>query len=270
MWTESVFGVNKPIIALLHLRAMPGDPKFDKNGGMSAVVSAAKRELDALQDSGVDGILFANEFSLPYQHKVAHVTTAAMARIIGELLKDIKVPYGVNVILNPMAAIDLAAATGASFIRSTFTGAYIGESGITNTDVASYVRRKMELGLDDLKLLYKVNPESDVYITERNITKITKSIIFHCDPDGLCVSGDSAGLETNSKSITIVKSAAGNIPVFCSTGCTSHNIVDKLECSDGAFVGTSLKENGKFDNFVDAQRVSEFMGIVKKYRKEHS
>ena len=28
MWTQELFGVEKPIIALLHLDAMPGDPGF--------------------------------------------------------------------------------------------------------------------------------------------------------------------------------------------------------------------------------------------------
>ena len=49
-----------------------------------------------------------------------------------------------------------------------------------------------------MKLLYKVNPESDVYLAERSLEKITKSMIFHCFPDGLCVSGSSAGQETDS------------------------------------------------------------------------
>lgn len=269
MWIEEMFGVKKPIIALLHLRALPGDPKFYKNGNMVEVIAAARRELIDLQNGGVDAILFANEFSLPYQHKVAHVTTAAMGRIIGELGKDIKVPFGVNVVLNPMASIDLAAATGAQFVRNTFTGAYIGESGITNTDVAAYVRRKIELGLDELKLLYKVNPESDAYIRERDILKITKSILFHCDPDALCVSGESAGSETNSDNIMAVKSVSGDVPVFCNTGCTKENVAEKIKYSDGACVGTAFKTDGKFNNFVDSSRVKEFMDIVKQCRKSY-
>ena len=269
MWTEDVFGVSKPIIALLHIRALPGDPKFDYKTGMKDVVAIAKKELHDLQQGGVDGIMFANEFSLPYQRPVAYAAPASMGRVIGELYHEIEIPFGVNVISNPMAAIDLAAATDARFIRSTFTGAYVGESGITDTDVAAYLRRRKELQLDDVKLLYKVNPESDVYINERNICKITKSILFHCDPDGLCVSGNSAGVETNTDEIITVKSVAGDVPVFCSTGCTAQNVIEKLESSDGAFVGTSFKVAGEFNNFVDAERVREFMDVVRKYRKEY-
>ena len=78
MWTEELFHVKKPVIALLHLRALPGDPLYEKEGGIRGVLEIARRELRALQDGGVDGILFANEFSLPYQPRVDYVTVAAM------------------------------------------------------------------------------------------------------------------------------------------------------------------------------------------------
>ena len=63
MWTQDMFGVEKPIIALLHLDALPGDPGYC--GDMKTVTEHARKDLLALQDGGVDGILFANEFSLP-------------------------------------------------------------------------------------------------------------------------------------------------------------------------------------------------------------
>lgn len=55
MWTQDMFGVEKPIIALLHLDALPGDPGYC--GNMDVVVQHAREDLLALQDGGVDGIL---------------------------------------------------------------------------------------------------------------------------------------------------------------------------------------------------------------------
>ncbi len=266
MWLKDMFGVKKPIIALLHLRAMPGDPLYGDNDSMCKVLEIARDELHRLQGGGVDGILFANEFSLPYEKKVSYVTIGAMGYIIGALKAEIKVPFGVNVVSNPLATIDLAAATGADFVRSTFTGAYIGESGLVDTDIAAAMRRKKALGLDKLKMLFKVNPESDVYLAERSLFKITKSIIFHCFPDALCVSGASAGSETDSSIMQQVQEAAGNIPVFCNTGCTAANIQEKLSFCDGACVGTAFKKDGKFDNLADIARVREFMLQVQEYR----
>lgn len=268
MWMKKLFGVKKPIIALLHLRALPGDPLYGKDGNLEDVVNTARQELRDLQNGGVDGILIANEFSFPYENNVSHVTTATMARIIGELMSEISLPFGTNVVLNQIESIELAAATGAQFTRSAFTGAYIGENGIINTNVASSIRRKKELGLDNLKLFFKVNPESDVYLAQRDIQMITKSIIARCFPDGLCVSGARAGIETNTNIIKDVKEVATKVPVFCNTGCNKENIKEKLSYSDGAFVGTTFKKDGKFDKLVDIDRVIEFMDVVKDYRKE--
>lgn len=267
MWTDELFQVKKPIIALLHLRALPGDPLFQREDSIEQVVAHADTELQALQAGGVDGILFANEFSLPYQHQASPVTIASMAYIIGRLREHLYIPFGVNVVLNPLASIDMAVALHADFVRSTFTGAYIGESGITDTDVAAYTRRRSDLGRPDLKMLYKVNPESDTYIAPRDLKQITKSLIFHCFPDGLCVSGSSAGSETGADIIRTVKSVSGDVPVFCNTGCTSANIREKLSVADGACVGTAFKQDGKFQNFVDVRRVKELMDTVKEYRK---
>ena len=55
MWTHEMFGVEKPVIALLHLDALPGDPGFC--GSMDTVLDHARQDLAALQNGGVDGIL---------------------------------------------------------------------------------------------------------------------------------------------------------------------------------------------------------------------
>lgn len=61
-----LFGTEKPIIGLLHLRPLPGDPLYYPGGSVAKVADAAKRDLEALQAGGIDGILITNEFSLPY------------------------------------------------------------------------------------------------------------------------------------------------------------------------------------------------------------
>src|SRR4051812_31776826 len=123
-WLDETFQVAKPVIAMCHLAALPGDPGFDTAGGMTAVVERARRELAALQDGGVDGVMFSNEFSLPYLTRTEPITAISMARVIGELLDDLSIPHGVNVLWDGIASIDLAMATGAKFVREIFTGVY--------------------------------------------------------------------------------------------------------------------------------------------------
>ena len=103
-WIKETFGTVKPIIAMCHVRALPGDPYFDADGGMEKVVDMARAEFLALQEGGVDAVMFSNEFSLPYLTKVEPVTTACMARVIGELKSEIKIPFGVNMLWGTLSS----------------------------------------------------------------------------------------------------------------------------------------------------------------------
>ena len=71
MWIDTMFGVKKPIITMLHLDPLPGDPRFHHGDYMDRVVEHARADLHALQDGGVDGIMFSNEFSLPYERHMS-------------------------------------------------------------------------------------------------------------------------------------------------------------------------------------------------------
>jgi membrane complex biogenesis BtpA family protein len=261
MWHEEVFSVKKPIIALLHLQALPGDPGY--GGDLAAIIGRARNDLHALQEGGVDGILFANEFSMPFQLQADAVTIGAMGYIIGILRSEIKIPFGINVCLNPLASLDLAVATGAGFIRSTFTGAYTGETGLYSHDAATILRRRKYLDAEGVRLLFKVNPEGDSWLVDRDIHAVARSIIVQCAPDGLCVSGSSAGSETSTDLLTAVKSVAGQIPVFCNTGFTLETAAEKLAVADAACVGTAFKTSGGTEGTVDVERVAAIMNAVK-------
>jgi len=267
-WLKDIFGVNKPIIAMCHLQPIPGDPYYDEKAGMEKVVECARADLLALQDGGVDAVMFSNEFSMPYLTRVKAQTTAAMARVIGELMSEIKVPFGVNVLWDPIASIDLAAATGAKFIREIITGVYASDFGLWNTNAGETVRHKMNLGRKDLKLFFNIVPEAAKYLAERNIEEIAKTTVFNNRPDALCVSGLTAGSSTDSQILLRVKNVVPDIPVFCNTGCRLDNIETQLAYSDGAIVGTTFKVNGKFENAVDKNRVKEFMDKVKTIRQK--
>jgi membrane complex biogenesis BtpA family protein len=251
---------------MCHFQALPGDPYYDSAAGMKKVVESAKKELLLLQEGGVDGVMFSNEFSLPYLTKVPANTTAAMACIIGELKSLISVPFGVNVLWDPIASIDLAAATGALFIREIMSGVYASDFGLWNTNVGETARHRIRLGRSDLKLIFNIVPEAARYLSERSIEDITRSTVFNNRPDALCVSGLTAGAETDSQVLIKVKKTAPDTVVFANTGCNINNIESQLACADGAIVGTTFKTDGIFENPVDKNRVKAFMDKVRSIR----
>ncbi|MEG2698536.1 MAG: BtpA/SgcQ family protein, partial [Ruthenibacterium sp.] len=270
---EKMFGVKKPIITMLHLDPLPGDPRFHYGDRMERVVEHARADLKALQDGGVDGVMFSNEFSLPYERHMSFITPACMARIIGELKSELRVPFGVDCISDGQATIELAAAVGAQFVRGTFSGVYVGDGGFYNNDFSQLQRRKAALQLDDLKMLYFINPESDRSMDTRPLVDIAKSTIFKAHPDGLCISANAAGQDVDDELIASVKAGTPDVVVLCNTGCRPDTIVRKLTTADAAVVGTYFKENGQLENDklenvrVDINRVKEFMEAVRAFRK---
>ena len=273
LWTEELFGVKKPIIAMLHLDALPGDPRFRRGTSLDEIVEHARADLRALQDGGVDGVIFSNEFSFPYQRKMDIVIPAAMAYIIGNLKPEIRVPFGVDAISDGAACLELAAAVGADFVRGTFSGVYVGDGGWYNNDFSALLRRKAALPLDGLKMLYFINPESDRNLDPRPLAEIAASTMAKAMPDGLCISANAAGMDVDEALIASVKAANPDVVVICNTGCRPDTVARKLTVGDAAIVGTYFKENGKIEDSshqnvrVDVARVKEFMAAVRHFRE---
>ena len=237
MWTEDIFGVKKPIIAMLHLLPLPGDPSYDEAGGIEKVLNRAMHDLEALQNGGVDGVLISNEFSLPYQRSVDTQVVASMARIIGQMKDKIKIPYGVD------------------------------DLGLWEFNYGEIVRHRKAVGAMGVKALFNIVPEAAAYLAERDIVSIAKSTVFNCKPDGLCVSGLTAGASTDSQTLRKVKDAVGENLVFANTGVRLENVEEQLSIADGAVIGTTFKRDGQFYNEVDEARVKKFMEKVKELRK---
>jgi membrane complex biogenesis BtpA family protein len=268
-WLNEVFQVKKPIIAMCHLQALPGDPEYQRDKGIGWVLDMARRELIALQNGGVDGVMFSNEFSLPYLTNVEPVTYTTMARIIGELKHDIKIPFGVNVLWDPKASIDLAVATDAIFVREIFTGVYASDFGVWNTNCGEVIRHQHHIGGQDIKLLFNIVPEAASYLGQRDVADIARSTVFNTKPDALCVSGLTAGAETDSSTLKKVKDAVPNTPVFANTGVSLANVKEQLAIADGTVTATTFKRDGVFENEIDQARVTAFMDVVRSVRKEN-
>jgi membrane complex biogenesis BtpA family protein len=265
-WLQEVFGVQKPIIAMCHLAALPGDPGYQPGPGLDGVITRARQDLNALQGGGVDAVMFSNEASLPYLTRVEPITTVTMARIIGQLRAEIKVPFGVNVLWDPVASIDLAVATDALFVREIFSGVYASDFGLWNTNCGEVVRHQHRVHGERIRLLYNIVPEAASYLGTRSVIDIARSTVFNARPDGLCVSGLTAGVETSSEVLRQVKGVVPDVPVFANTGVRLDNVEEQLSIADGAVVGTAFKRDGYTWNEVDFERVRTFMERVRGFR----
>ena len=153
---KKIFKNDKPVIAMIHLPALPGSPLYDPKLGLNYIIESAQRDLEALQDADVDAVLFGNENDRPYELKVNTASSATMSYVIGFLKEKIKVPFGVNVLWDPLSTIAVAAATGAQFVREIFSGVYASDMGLWIPDAAKALRYKKSLDRNDLLMFYNV------------------------------------------------------------------------------------------------------------------
>jgi membrane complex biogenesis BtpA family protein len=265
-WIRELFGVSKPIIGMCHLRALPGDPQYDPAKGLDWVYECALADVQALQTGGVDAILFSNEFSLPYLTQVEAVTVACMAAVIAQLKPHVHIPFGVNVLWDARASLDLAVATGAQFVREVFTGVYGSDFGLWNTNPGAVIRHQHRIGAQHVRLFFNIVPESAAYLGQRHIADIARSTVFNTRPDALCVSGLTAGSGVSTQTLKIVKEAVPNIPVFANTGVNLENVAEQLAVADGAVIGSAFKVDGYTWNAVDVERVKAIMNKVRMIR----
>ncbi|NOZ33110.1 MAG: BtpA/SgcQ family protein [Alphaproteobacteria bacterium] len=263
---KHVFGALKPVIAMVHIGALPGAPLFDAEAGLDGLVAGAEKDLRALQAAGFDAIMFGNENDRPYEFAVDPATTAAMGFIIGKLRDQITVPFGVNVLWDPMSTIALAAATGASFVREIFTGTYASDMGPWNPDAGKAMRYRDRLGRSDLAMLFNISAEFAWSLDQRDLADRARSAVFSSIPDGVLVSGTITGEAAKMDDLAAVKAVLPDTPVLANTGVKHETVAEVLKVADGCIVGSSLKVNGDTWQAVDPERAADFMEIVREAR----
>ena len=261
-----IFGAGKPVIAMVHLGALPGSPLFDAEAGLEGLLAAALKDLGALQAAGVDAVMFGNENDRPYEFAVDMGSTATMAFVIGKLRSEISVPFGVNVLWDPMSSIALAAATGAAFVREILTGTYASDMGPWTPDAGKAMRYRDRLGRRDLALLYNVSAEFAYSLDRRPLADRARSAVFSSIPDAILVSGAITGEAAALSDLEAVKRVLPDTPVLANTGVKHETVADVLEVADGCIVGSSLKVDGNTWNPVDLERAAEFMRLARRAR----
>jgi len=251
---------------MVHFGALPGSPLYDAEGGIEALIDGVSKDIDALQRAGFDAIMFGNENDRPYEFSVDTASTATMAYVIGRVRDRITLPFGVNVLWDPMSSIALAAATGARFVREIFTGTYASDMGPWTPDAGKAMRYRDRLHRSDMALLYNVSAEFAHSLDRRALPDRARSAVFSSIPDAILVSGQITGEAAEMGDLEAVKKALPTTPVLANTGVKHATVADVLKIADGCIVGSSLKIDGDTWKAVDPERAAEFMAIARKAR----
>jgi len=265
---KEMFGVEKPVIGMVHLLPLPGAPGYDFYG-LEAVIEHALRDAEALISGGVDGLIVENMWDLPYYVGMdvppEEMTTQAVAA--RAIVEAVDVPVGINVIHNGgRVTLAIAVAAGADFIRvCLLTGARVWDTGEFDRGCAAELLRwRKNLGAEHIKLFADVDKKHSVAFPGIDLATHIEWTEFYL-ADALIVSGKMTGAAPELEKVRRARELATR-PILMGSGTTADNIAQFLQYADGAIVGTALKVDGIAENPVDVERVKRYMSEVRAVR----
>lgn len=247
MLTRAAFAARfsaRALFGMVHLGPLPGAPL---HRSMDEVLELALREARAIAAGGADGFVVENFGDRPFARgRVEAETVAAMTRVIAEIAREVKLPFGVNVLRNDaLSALGIAAATGAAFIRvNIHTGAMVTDQGIIEGDAYATLRKRAALAPDVLLfadyLVKHATPLGEVSAKDLRLRGLA---------DALIVTGVETGATADPSRLAELR-ASIDAPLLLGSGLTAEN-ASQFADADGAIAGTSLETDG----VVDARRV---------------
>ena len=259
MTLAAIVGVNKAVIGMVHLRALPGSPRWA--GSMQAVVQAALEDARALADGGVDALLVENYGDVPFTTgRVDSATVAGMAVVIGEIKRAVTLPVGVNVLKSDaLSALAVAAAAGGRFVRvNVHVGAVVADQGILESGAYDSLRYRRLLGLD-IRILADVQAKHGMPLAPIPLEQEARDCVSRGLADGLVVSGAATGEPTPMNDLKRVRGAVPHVPLLVGSGATPETAAALLSIADGFIVGTAVKRDGILGNPVDPGRVKRLV-----------
>lgn len=264
-----LFTTETPIIGMVHLDPLPGTPRFGSD--REEIRRRAIEDTNALSTGGVDGVIVENFGDTPfYPESVPAHVVAEMTSLVGTVTDEIDVPVGVNVLRNDAeAALSIAAATGASFVRiNVHTGARVTDQGLIEGRAHATLRLRERLETD-VKILADVAVKHSEPLGRKNLEQDARDAVERGLADAIVVSGAGTGRAVERERLDTVARVGEElaVPVFVGSGVTHDTVGYLLSVADGAIVGSALKADGDVNNSVKQSRVAALTDAVEAERK---
>ncbi len=234
------------LIGMIHLDALPGAPAFA--GDLDVVVARAVADALVLAEAGFDALMVENFHDTPfYKSNLPPETVAALTRCALEVRRAVPDrPLGINALRNDgLAALAVAVATGASFIRvNVLTGAMVTDQGLIEGCAADLLRRRAALG-SRVSILADVLVKHAAPLGPVDLVQSAQDMVHRGGAEALVVSGSGTGAPTDPERVGRLRAAVPDVPIVVGSGTTADTLATLA--ADAYIVGTSLKVAGRVD-----------------------
>ncbi len=250
------------VIGVVHLAPMPGDPLAEAATTFEEVLGRALADAEALARGGAQAMVVENFGSAPFYKGTegarlpAH-QVALMALAVARCREATGLPVGVNCLRNDaMAALGIAAATGAAFVRvNVHVGAYVTDQGIIEGEAAASLRYRSSLGAAGVAILADVLVKHAAPLVPVDAAQAARDTVGRGRADGLVVTGRATGAPIDDELLALVRGAVPDAPLYAGSGLTPENAARLAPHVHGAIVGTYVKRDGDVRAPVELERV---------------
>jgi membrane complex biogenesis BtpA family protein len=260
---DSLFGVQRALIGVVHLQALPGTPasKLD----IAAISSLAVDEARAYENAGFHGVMIENTHDRPYlKAAVGPEITAAMAVVGSEVRRATALPLGIQVLAGANScALAVALACGATFVRvEGFVFAHVADEGLIESSAGVLLRYRRAIGGDNVRVFADVKKKHSAHAitADLDIVETAKAAEFFV-VDGVIVTGVATGEPAEPGEVASVGRAV-SVATIVGSGITAENIVH-YPCADAFIVGSSIKKDGLWSNPIELDRAAALVNAFR-------
>jgi membrane complex biogenesis BtpA family protein len=265
-----LFAEPKPVIGVIHLKPLPGAPRYDGTP-VREVWAAAVADAKTLAGGGIDGIIVENAGDLPFARPedIGPETVAGLTAACLAVRGAVDLPIGITCVANGVIpALAVAKAVGARWVRANqWVNAYVANEGLMDGPAPRAMRYRAAIGAKDVRIFADVHVKFGAHAitADRSVAEQATDAEWF-DADVLIATGTRTGSPTQPEEVESVK-AGTNLPVIVGSGLDASQVPSLFAVAQGAIVGQWLKQDGLWWNPVDPRRVEALMTAVAKARR---
>jgi membrane complex biogenesis BtpA family protein len=260
--TNSIFKSNKPVIAMIHVGALPGTPASGLK--LAEIEAQAVCEAHTYRAAGVHALMLENMHDTPYlRGHVGPEIVASMAIIARAVKVATGLPCGIQILAAANTeAIAVAHAAGLDFIRAEgFAFAHVADEGVIESSAAELLRYRRLIGAGRVQVWADVKKKHSAHAITADVDiGETAHAVEFMHGDAVIVTGAVTGDAPQRADVMAVKRKT-RLPVYLGSGVTAANLRQFFAAADGFIVGSEFKAGGHWSRAVDPERVARFMTV---------
>ncbi|MGI5888938.1 MAG: BtpA/SgcQ family protein [Oscillospiraceae bacterium] len=241
MFFPEIFSVEKPVMAMLHLKGNNRQERMDR----------CLREAEIYSRCGADAMIVEDYFG-----------DSDDAEAALRLLSGKGYVLGVNILKDWQRSFRLADEYGARFIQIDSVSGHL-RVGRDDEEFGEKIAVMRDL-YPGIKVIGGVRFKYQPILSGRPLEADLRIGMTRCD--AVAVTGTGTGRDTPISKLQEFRNIAGDFPLVAAAGVTPENAAEKLSVADAAIVGSTFKDTGKDTGEVSREKVTAFMDVIKQIR----